>query len=224
MNLELRLTLKSDAAFGRGDGTIGLVDSEVEHDEYGMPFLRGRTLKGLLVEECANILFALETKNLPVAGKLSQAGKFLFGQAGSALEDEGLMHVGPALLPKELREAVKIDIKSRRLTPAAVLDSLTAIRSQTAVNENGAPDEGSLRSIRTILRKTVFIAELSFARQPEPDALGLLAGCGLGLRQGGTGRNRGLGRMEARIYDSKGTDVTQLHFGHFKKSLGGRDG
>lgn len=55
----LKFTLKSDATFGRGDGVAGMVDSEVQHDSYGLPYLGGRTIKGLLGEECASILFAL---------------------------------------------------------------------------------------------------------------------------------------------------------------------
>lgn len=46
----IKIKLLSDTTFGRGDGVAGLVDQEVEHDQYGFPFLRGRTLKGLLSE------------------------------------------------------------------------------------------------------------------------------------------------------------------------------
>jgi hypothetical protein len=56
----LRFELLSDTTFGRGDGVAGWVDQEVEHDADGLPFLHGRTLKGLLREEGVNILFALQ--------------------------------------------------------------------------------------------------------------------------------------------------------------------
>ena len=59
--LKMEITLLSDVTFGRGDGVAGLIDAEVEHDEYGMLYLRGRTLQGLLVEECANIFMRLGT-------------------------------------------------------------------------------------------------------------------------------------------------------------------
>src|SRR5437762_1647556 len=60
MRLQLQLELESDTAFGRGEGLAGLLDDEVEYDlATGLPFVRGRTLKGLLVEECANLLFAV---------------------------------------------------------------------------------------------------------------------------------------------------------------------
>jgi CRISPR/Cas system CMR subunit Cmr4 (Cas7 group RAMP superfamily) len=51
----LKIKLLSDTTFGRGDGVAGLIDQEVEHDANGFPYLRGRTLKGLLSEECDNI-------------------------------------------------------------------------------------------------------------------------------------------------------------------------
>ena len=56
----VRLELLSAATFGRGDGVAGLVDREVEHDSNGFPFLRGRTLKGLLAESAEDLVFALE--------------------------------------------------------------------------------------------------------------------------------------------------------------------
>jgi len=222
MALQIYLRLKSDATFGRGDGVAGLVDEEVEYDiSTGLPFLRGRTLKGLLAEECANILFALRKQNVPTYARFEQAAKFLFGQPGSTLKDDAMMHVGPALLPEELRRAVEADIKRGNLTPADVLESLTAIRRQTAVDEEtGAPEEGSLRSMRVILRNTPFVARLDFDRDPDDIAKALLAACVLSLRRAGTGRNRGRGRLMARLCD-EGRDITDECFRHFQQLVKG---
>ncbi|MEZ4622957.1 MAG: hypothetical protein R2867_46700 [Caldilineaceae bacterium] len=55
----LTFTLQSDTAFGRGDGVAGFLDQEVQHDIYGCPYLGGKALKGILVNECADILAAL---------------------------------------------------------------------------------------------------------------------------------------------------------------------
>src|SRR5690606_2020535 len=44
----LQIKLLSDATFSRGEGTAGVVDIEVEHDEFGMPFIGGQTVRGLL--------------------------------------------------------------------------------------------------------------------------------------------------------------------------------
>jgi CRISPR/Cas system CMR subunit Cmr4 (Cas7 group RAMP superfamily) len=218
MKLTLQVKLISDATFGRGDGVAGLIDVEVEYDaETGLPFLRGRVLKGLLAEECANIMFAVKNRNPASVARLEPSAKFLFGQAGSTLDDDALMHVGAATLPGELSNAVASNIKRGELTLADVLESLTAIRRQTAVDETtGAPDEGSLRSSRIVLRETVFTATLTFDREPQNDELALLAACVLSLRRGGTGRNRGRGRLRAGLNDEQ---FIHTQFANFQRIL-----
>ena len=87
--LQMNLRLESDATFGRGEGVAGLVDEEVEYDTAtGLPFVRGRTLKGLLVEECANLLFALQAAGLSasVISALKESAGRLFGWPGSDVE------------------------------------------------------------------------------------------------------------------------------------------
>src|SRR5947209_8535436 len=165
MRLQLRLHLESDATFGRGEGLAGLVDEEIEYDAAtGLPFVRGRALKGLLVEECANILFALQTASLHTRSLLKGAAERLFGRPGSDLGSAALLHIGPALLPQQLCNAVDSGIKRGELRPMMVLESLTTIRRQTAISEvSAAPEAGSLRSMRVVLRETSFWAWLDFA-------------------------------------------------------------
>lgn len=202
----LCLILKSDTTLGRGEGVAGLVDAEVEHDQYGLPYLRGRTLKGLLAEEGANLLFSLNSSGSDQ--EWEKEAHFLFGRPGSTLEDDASMHVGNARLPADLRAAVKADIASKRYTPNEVLESLTAIRRQTAMDESGVPDPGSLRSSRVILRETPLEAPLYFADPPEDEALALLAACARALRRVGVGRNRGRGRVEARLCTPEGDTIS----------------
>jgi hypothetical protein len=214
--------LMSDATFGRGDGVAGLLDIEVEHDVYGLPYMRGRTLKGLLVEECANVLYALQqTSCSQTLAQCATMARLLFGHPGSTLADGALMRVGAAMLPRVLREAVAHEIDTARLTPEDVLASLTAIRRQTAVNEEThAPEKNSLRSLRVVLRNTTFIAELECAPQVDCEAAkALLAATVLALRRAGTGRNRGRGRLQAKLYDSQGYEVTTAWFAHLTEML-----
>jgi CRISPR/Cas system CMR subunit Cmr4 (Cas7 group RAMP superfamily) len=103
--LKLKFILKSDATFGRGDGVAGLVDSEVQHDEYGLPFLGGRALKGLLEEECANIVFALQVQKKD--GIFIIAAKNLFGCSGSSESDKSIIHIGDARFYSVKRSSVK---------------------------------------------------------------------------------------------------------------------
>jgi hypothetical protein len=221
--MELHLELMSDALFGRGDGVPGLVDSDVEHDVWGLPYLKGRTLKGLLVEECGNILFGMS--HSPIIGDMESAAWFLFGEPGSNVGDQGRLSVGDALLPMDIREAVEADVRSGRLSSNQILESLTAIRRQTAVDEEtDAPARGSLRSLRVFLRGTVLISELVFDQLPDDQGLerGLLAACVLALRRAGTGRNRGFGRLEASLFEQD-DEVIGKYFGAFRTYVEGAD-
>lgn len=216
----LCFTLMSDATFGRGEGVAGLVDQDVTHDRDGFPYLKGRTLKGLLNEECANLLYALERQGRPLAD-WQQAAQRLFGGPGSTLADTARLRVGRASLPADLRQAVR---QTGTLNPTQVLDSLTDIRHQTAVDAaTGAPEEHTLRALRVVLRQTPFQAQLTFLDAPAAHDLALLAACALALRRVGTGRNRGRGRVQATLHQDAagqpGADVTLQHFAAFAQEV-----
>jgi RAMP superfamily len=225
--LQINIKLLSDTTFGRGDGVAGLVDQEVEHDSYGFPYLRGRTLKGLLSEECDNLIVLLKGE---VFRHWKDIRNKLFGVSGSVIETTSIMHVGDACLPYKLREAVGNQIEKERkkeqpaLTPTDILHSLTTIRRQTAINSNnGTADRGSLRSARVVMRdwakpstrgdrrKTPsrFTAFLFFDEEPTADMKALLAVGILALRHVGSGRNRGRGHVQCSLYDASGKDITQ---------------
>lgn len=215
----LHIRLERDTTFGRGDGMAGLVDQEVDHDLYGLPFLRGRALKGLLVEECANILYALSEQNSVLAETYQQAAERLFGRPGAGLEDATHLRVGDALLPADLRAAVRQAVEAERISRLDILDALTDVRRQTALDETGKPTEKSLRSVRVILRDTCFIAPMSFAGLPDERDTALLAACVKAFRRAGLGRNRGCGRLAVTLHDSLGRDVTNQLFSRFAKEV-----
>ncbi len=222
----LQLTLKSDATFGRGDGVPGLVDQEVEHDDYGLPFLRAKTLKGLLVEECANLLYALDSMKQPaLVHKYWTAATKLFGQPSSRNEVPTVLRLGDACLPDDLQQVIRQEIASGNLTPDQVLNALTDIRRQTAMDETGKPDPHSLRATRVTLRETVFIAPLYLEpnNSIEPisdDDRALLAACVKALRRAGTNRNRGSGCLETALLSADGQPADTL-YSLFTKEVAG---
>ncbi len=187
MRYYLTLHLCSDATFGRGDGTAGLVDTDIEHDTDGLPFVGGRVIKGLLVEEYANLRFALNRTD-----RWDDAATALFGRPGATGADIAQMRVGAATLPPDLCDI----LHSEPHRPGHLIGACTAIRRQTSLDaKSGAPEDGSLRSMRVLLRETDLIASLDFADAPHERDLALLAACVLAVRRGGTARNRGRGRL-----------------------------
>lgn len=210
----LRFELESDTTFGRGDGVPGLVDQEIATDEYGCPYLHGRTLKGLLNESCADILFALDQGE-----PWKTVADNLFGRPGSDHSVQGIMQVGHARLPQALRTAVRNAITRDQWNRNDVLHALTAVRRQTAVGANGVPDPHTLRAVRVILPKTPFEARLGFSRALNKHEQALLAACVKGLRRAGTARNRGRGRLSAWIEDEAGEQLTEQWFDRFRQEV-----
>jgi CRISPR/Cas system CSM-associated protein Csm3 (group 7 of RAMP superfamily) len=203
---QIHIQLISETTFGRGDGLAGLIDQEIEQDTDGMPYVRGRTLKGLLCEEADNLIATLPG-DAPQAHWLDVADR-LYGKPGSHLDAQSLMHVGDACLPELFRQAVSASVSATQITQAEVLNALTTVRCQTAIEENlGIADEGSLRTFRVILRGQTFFANLMFAQKPEPEMLTLLKLSTLSLRRAGSGRNRGRGHVRCRLFQNS-KDIT----------------
>ena len=215
----LKFTLLSDASFGSGNGVAGLVDSEVQHDEFGLPYVMGRTLRGMLNAECADILPALPQAK---PNSWHTAAHQLFGTHGSLDSDSSILHVGNGYLPQDLRTEIEIvvDDERRELTSLEVLEALTTIRHQTAIDaKTEVALDNSLRSLRVIVRQTTFMAGLHFMTQPDVLTVPLLAACVKAWRRGGLGRNRGLGKLQAMLCDSTGQDKTDDYFNQFKQAV-----
>lgn len=207
----LCFTLLSDAAFSRGDGLAGEVDSEIQYDNLGCPFLSGRALKGILVNECADLLAALKQDQRKL---WENSACRLFGQPGQLLSEESITRISDACLPEDLRLALRADLEARLAQIAdqsvqmaeqekfqsEILQCLTSIRSQTAMDEDGVAKEHSLRSRRVILRTTPFEAEVIYAgenQEQESFDMALLAACTASFRRVGSSRTRGLGKLSA---------------------------
>lgn len=211
----LSFTLASDTLFGRGDGVAGMVDQEVQHDNYGCPYLGGKTLKGILVNECADLLEALPTNK---RSRWQQVARQLFGEPGGLYEQASRMQVSDACLPDDVRAAVVQAVESKKLRRNDVLDSLTTLRRQTAMDPTtGVPLQHSLRTMRVILRNTTFVASLRLQDDADnADARRLLAACSAALRRVGTARNRGHGRlMEVTLADEHGVLLSTSAFEEF---------
>jgi CRISPR-associated protein Csx10 len=196
MNLCVEIEVKTDACLGGGDPDgVGGVDTATETDADGMPVLRGRTLKGLLVEEAAAIL---EMAGGP--GALIEAASVLFGDPGRHGSSSLLSFADGSVAPV-VREAFKDNGWDVR--------ALTCVRRQTAIDRNtGAARTGSLRAARLIRAGVVLRCPVRSARDLTPTERALLAACVASIRRIGLHRNEGWGRVRCRLRDDQGADRT----------------
>lgn len=235
----LRIELLSETTFGRGDGQAGEVDLEVQHDTMGLPYWSGRAVKGVLVNECADILAALGGERAPE--NFLKAAASLFGNAGSRLSDGSNVSFSEAHLPDDLVKLLNWQLQKRwgpifedqsatdkqkleRLEQqklrfrGELLSTLTSERSQTRLEEDGSAAEGSLRTQRVLLSGLVFISTINTGKDLGKDEKGLLAACVKALRVIGSGRNRGRGQVKVEIYDNQ-REVTNNWFEFFKQGV-----
>jgi len=215
----LKLTLLSEATFGRGDGVAGLVDTEIEHDERGLPYLHGRGVKGLFTAQCADLLGALEQS--PAHSRLTTAATRLFGDGGSDLQSKGVLSFGHARLPQCLCEAVHA-VKPEQLSRADVVEALTTIRRQTSIDDKtGAAKEDTLRASRVLIRGLEFYAPITVDDALSTTEQALLGACVKALRHVGSQRARGLGRVRAELFDANGNALTEQWMHQFAQEVQG---
>jgi hypothetical protein len=195
----------SDATFGRGEGTAGEVDVEVEHDDDGLPLLGGKTLRGLLRDSWLTI-----EVSLPAGHPLRVAAREVFGPEGD-LEEESILRIANATLPSAVTDWVRAALHdpARSLTPRDMLLSLTDVRHQTAEDRcTGAPARTTLRNSRVSLRGLEFESQLTWLREPADEELRCLALAVRATRHAGLGRNRGRGHVLLKLLDPERVDCT----------------
>lgn len=210
--MRLRLELLSDTLFASGFGLAHHLDADVEHDlRTGLPVVRGRTLKGLLTEGCAEVLAGLgQTEN---DDRFVQAALEAFGVPGSTEAHRGRLRVGHARLPLSFQSEVKSRVQAEESSPAKatteqVLGSLTTVRRRTAIDEEtGTASKGSLRAQR-MLRQGLFLDAPLDADGLTPDARFLVALAAAAVQNAGMSRARGAGHLRLTVYDGA-TNLTE---------------
>lgn len=187
------IELLSGTTFGRGEGTAGVVDVEVEHDTHGLPMLGGKALRGLLRDSWLSM-----QEHFP---SLRAAAHRVLGPHAD-LHETAILRVGDALVEEPAREFF-IAATEREHYPLAaetLLAGLTEIRSQTSEDRaTGAPARTTLRTTRVVVRGLRLVAPLSWLAEPDSHDYACLALAALATRHGGLARNRGRGHLSLTI-------------------------
>lgn len=187
------IELLSDTTFGRGEGTPGAVDVEVEHDAHGLPMLGGKALRGLLRDSWLSMQVHFPD--------LQGAGRRLLGPHGD-LQETAILRIGDATIEESARAFIiwATERAHDPLAPQTILAALTEIRPQTSEERTtGAPARTTLRSTRVALRGLELVAPLCWLSAPDSRDMQCLALAALATRHGGLARNRGRGHLRVTI-------------------------
>ena len=197
---EIHITLYSDLCTGNGYSYYGTIDSEAEHDEFGLPFIPARRLKGCL-RECAELL-----RDSGLWGKSTNTLNYLFGISAD-VGTKGI-RIENAYISKyeEIKKDLKIIKENKQIqkyiSPDEVLDIFSDVKAQTKM-ENGVADDNSLRFTRIIHQFSPFNKEnrlefIAKVEYPEGQEDKLKQIC-KALRHIGMNRNRGLGCVKCEF-------------------------
>lgn len=186
----LKITLKSDLCAAVGKHFAAMVDLDTALDEYGVPFIPSRRLKGCL-------------KEIAEMCSTEDDIKRIFGKSGA--NENGSLHISNARI--ENYDSVINEIKSKKFSAEKVTELFCSVRGETAI-ENNTAKEKSLRYIRVVNRISPinqkpleFFAEIDF---DEKDKELIENKYFKALRNIGYHRNRGLGAVECEfIPDNK---------------------
>ena len=221
VNAILQIELRSDLCAGSGYSYAGVIDSDVCYDEYGLPYIPAKRIRGCLrgtLEEC---LYSLYT---------SEQVKGLFGEAGS--KSASNLVVGNARI-KGYQQLVD-DLKNLRARKNGakfygtqeILGRFTNVIGQTKIQENGTAKDNTLRYTRVVNRisplsnlgdSLVFEAKIAFPACQEQkfeegeesssavDYREMLENAALATRHIGLKRNRGFGNVKCSLVENRET-------------------
>lgn len=191
IELKLRISFSSDWHCGSGLGESHLADAVLNRDTDGIPMIPGRAVKGAL-REGAWRLSAL-------GGDYKEAESRLFGSVsyGGAIQHTGLLCVGPAELPEDVRGYFKYASHSKR---SQEISYMITRRARTAL-QDGVAAHGSLRSLECGIPGLTFISSLSIDL-PSSEKSWLfpyMAAVCAAVKSLGADRARGLGRCTFQL-------------------------
>lgn len=205
--LTIKIKLTGDWHIGSGAGIPGDIDSLVQKDKDGLPYIPAKTLTGILRDACELVAFGLEN------GNWQKWVNYLFGEQPAlakeaivkeAIEKEPLpaaLSIRAAYFSDSLREVLK--------NKPSVKNALTFVKPGISIDaESGYAKEDFLRFEEVVRGGAVLEAKcelnLPVNKDEQQTAYALLvAGTKFVERLGGK-RRRGAGKCELEI---KGEDI-----------------
>jgi len=145
------------------------VDALVIKDSEGLPFVPGRTIKGLLRDAADNLYEESEMINT------------LFGISKKDIHQEGCAYFANAVLS---------DAESKYIVSQNLTRHLYQNFASTAIDDNGIAKDNTLRKIETVVPCTLHGQILNVPN----DAVPIMTDAAKMIKRMGLGRNRGYGR------------------------------
>jgi CRISPR/Cas system CSM-associated protein Csm3 (group 7 of RAMP superfamily) len=177
---QLVIHCDSEWLIAGGDSAIGTADLAPMLDSDGLPFIPGRTIRGLL-REATTLVDEAISPGARHADRLFGTRKT--SEAPASAEGDGSVRIGDGLLPEEIA-SLCASVDDRR-------DLVATVRRTALEGASRTAKRGSLREMEVAIAGLQLVATIEC--QTEED-LSLLAFAGGLVRNFGHSRSRGLGR------------------------------
>ena len=200
--INFTIKLLSDTLPGSGMSGSAVIDSDVTADNYGIPFIPAKRIKGLLRESLMEV-FEM------IGGEIDKEKiNELFGEIGNA-ESKSLF-ISDAKMKNSNNLHEWLDwVKSSDdwkgyFQSSVVKDVYSIIRRQTKLKD-GLAEKHSLRTLRVLIKGLEFEGSISKEQfnHKEKEMVELAVS---NMRYLGISRNRGFGKIEAKV---KNTNLKQ---------------
>lgn len=182
-NISYEIKLYSPWHCGSGLSAGADVDALVVKDKNGLPFVPGKTIKGLLREAVENYCEFLQ---LNKEKEINEA----FGRKEENLDDEGKAKIGICFFGN----ATMLESEAAIIKEHHVQEYLYTRISSTAIDKNGIAKDNSLRRIEAVvpctLKGSIYHVEDGFADI-------MVKSMGM-VKRLGQSRNRGMGRCDIK--------------------------
>lgn len=195
----ISIKLLSDLCCYSGEVYNTTVDTDVVYDDYGLPYIPAKRLKGCIRES------ALELYEMGLMPHYNA----IFGKEGS---DASAFTISNARVEnydakvKELKQFEKTDFVNQQ----NVLSLYTYLRTQTAVDTNtGTAIENSLRTLRVLKKGLIFNANVDLENSEYFEEFKNAVSM---VKHMGVSRTRGLGLVELKVENSLSTPIDHVLF------------
>lgn len=198
---DVTIHVDSPLSLGGGQGDVN-VDSDVIHDEYGMPYFPAKRLRGLLYESAIEVTEMANLCGKQILTKRCVDELFHHVEDTSVrlvihnfyLEGYEEMRSEWAYIQRKFKEYIR---------PEQVLEAYTSLRYQTAIDEEtGVAKDHSLRNIRVVDEPLTFTGTIEIQHGTADHVRALALGL-QNLRSAGQKRNRGFGKITCSMNDQE---------------------
>ena len=181
----------SDLCTASGETHNSIVDTDIVYDEYGIPYIPAKRIKGCIREA------ALEMMEM---GLIEQSQYLkIFGKEGNQRSDFSLSNAYIQDHDKTVQvlRALLFSKAKGLASQQNVLNEYTDTRTQTAINlETGVADKNSLRTIRVARKGLIFEADCNIINLENFEILQQAVSL---VKHMGVSRSRGLGLVDMRL-------------------------